>query len=254
MFQRREADALAASTKDLKVFEIFETLSSEGRSRWRSICKTRQLQSGELLYREGEPVEAIFVLEHGDVALFREAIGFPVQLLGRCKKGDILGHIALFAEVLHMESARCSGVCRVLEVSRDDFTAFLIDHPDLHQELEHTATEQYGARLAAGLELGKHREVRMRLSRPVAIRLADGQEREVTLENLSLGGFCMVGAPEQWELGEEVTFALRFPEASLDLAGRVAWRAGDNVGLAFHHTSEQHDAMIQMATHLLLDA
>lgn len=254
MFQRREADAFSVPTRDLKVFEIFENLGSEGRSRWRSICQTRHLEHGELLYREGEPVNAVFVLEQGDVALFREAVGFPVQLLGRGKNGDILGHIALFAEVLHMESARCSGTCRVLEVDRDDFIAFLEDHPELHQELEHAATEQYGARLAAGLELGKHREVRMRLSRPVTLRMSNGREKEVMLENLSLGGFCMVGAPEWWELGEEVAFSLVFPEASMDLSGRVAWRSGDNVGLAFRQTSDQHDAMIQMATHLLLDA
>lgn len=252
MFQRRESDAVAQPRKDLKVFEIFEGLSAEERSRWRSICETRHVQAGEHLYREGEPVDAVFVLETGNLALFREAVGIPVQLLGRCKSGDILGHVALFAEVLHMESARAAGDCRVLKVSRDDFVAFLADHPELHQELEHAATEQYGARLAASLELGKHREVRMRLSRPVTIRLQSGEELEVTLENLSLGGFCMVGAPDAWEIGEEVVFELIFPEASLELSGRVAWRSGNGVGLAFHQTSEQHDAMIQMATHLLL--
>ncbi len=252
MFQRRESDATFASGRDLKVFEIFESLSADQRRRWRRVFQTRDLGASEYLYREGQPVSSLFAVETGDIALFREAIGFPVQLLGRCKPGDILGHVALFAEVLHMESARATGPCRVSEISRDDFIAMMEANPDLNDALEHAATEQYSSRLAAGLELEKHREIRMRLQQRVAIRLEDGGVREVTLENLSLGGFCLDGAPDSWQIGEQVSFEIILPAVDLALTGRVAWRREKLVGLAFHQTSAQHDQLIQMATHVLL--
>ena len=253
MFQRREADVAAASKKDLKIFEVLEGLSSEQRSRWRLAFHARDLEAGTYLYREGDPVRSIYALERGELALFREAVGLPVQLLARCRPGDLLGHVALFAEVLHMESARATGPCRVSEISREDFIAIMEANPDLNDRLEHAATEQYASRLAATLELERHREIRMRVAQRATIRLEDGSPREVTLENLSLGGFCLDGAPEEWQLGEEVSFELMLSRASLALAGRVAWRRGSVVGLAFQQTSSQHDTLIQMATHLLLD-
>ena len=254
MFQRRESDGVSPARKDLKVFEIFENLSAEERARWRQAFTTRQLDTGEYLYREGDPVSSLFALDRGEMALFREAVGFPVQLLGRCKPGDILGHVALFAEVLHMESARATGPCRVSEISRDEFIAMMERNPELNDELEQAATEQYAARLAASLELEKHREIRMRLRQRLAIRLEDGTVRDVTLENLSLGGFCLDGAPDSWQVGENVAFEMIFPAVDLGLTGRVAWRRDKVVGLAFHQTSSQHDALIQMATHLLLSS
>ncbi len=252
MFQRRESDTPSVSGKDLKVFEIFESLNADERRRWSRVFEARDLQPGEYLYREGEPVDSLYALESGDLALFREAVGFPVQLLSRCRPGDILGHVALFAEVLHMESARATGPCRVSAISRDDFIAMMESNPDLNDALEHAATEQYASRLAAGLELEKHREVRMRLQQRVAIRMDDGSVWDVTLENLSLGGFCLEGAPDSWRIGEEVSFEMILPAVDLALTGRVAWRRDKIVGLAFHQTSAQHDQLIQMMTHVLL--
>lgn len=253
MFQRRESDVVALPNPDLKMFEIFDRLTTDEKQAWQERFRPLEVAAGDFLYREGDPVTHLFTLEVGEVTLFQETVGRPVQLLERCGPGDVLGYVALLADKLHLESARAARDCRALRIEREDFGHLLMAHPELHQELEHVATERHAARLAASLELGKHREVRMRLSRRLPLRLAGGEVRTVTLENLSLGGFCVLGAGTSWRIGDSVSFELLLPEAPLPLTARVAWRSGETVGLAFEGTDPRHDTKIQMITHMLVD-
>ena len=62
---------------------------------------------------------------------------------------------------------------------------------------------------------------------------ADGRCRAARLENLSRGGLALSGAPADWNPGKPVGFNLIFDGQELNVTGRIAWRRGDTVGLAF---------------------
>lgn len=240
------------SGADLGALDLFGDLDQATRERWAARCRRREVAPGTLVYREGEAVEAVYGLLAGAVVSFREAVAAPVQLVGRFRPGRIFGHIDLFADGPHLASARATEASRIVEIAREDFESFLDQEPELFERLEVEVTERYGAQLAAALELERHREVRMRVSHQAELELDDGERREVRLENLSVGGFCLRNAPETWLEGEEVRFKLHVPGGALDLGGRVAWRREGNVGLAFDRMSARHDTLIQMAIHLLV--
>lgn len=208
----------------------------------------------EYLFHEGDPTEIFYIVRRGEFAAFRDAVGTPVQLLDRLRRGDFFGHLGLFTDGRHPAAVRATEDSVVLQIKRADLLAFLDEYPELRGELEDLATQRYSALVAAGIEAEKGREVRVRVKNHVDLELEDGTVLPVELDNLSVGGFSLSNAPESWKADEVVHFGLRLPAGTLRLAGRIAWRRGDHVGLAFTEMSAKHDTMIQMAIHLLIDS
>ena len=96
--------------------------------------------------------------------------------------------------------------------------------------------------------------MRLRVGRPVLLDGGDGELHPAWLENLSLGGLCLRGAPPAWAAGDEVTFRLGpAPRPGLFAAtARVAWRRGDRVGLSFTDTPEDPGERLGRALRELL--
>ena len=207
-----------------------------------------------VVVHDGDPADALYVLAEGAVSVFRDTVGSPVQLLDRLTRDDFFGEMSLFEGVTSPATVRATAPSRVLRIGRETLVTYLRDHPGVRFELETTAGRRHSANVAAALELGRRREVRMRLSHEVTLELEDGRRRPVRLENLSVGGFCVHGAPEDWHPESTVTFGLGLELGTVRLSGRVAWRRGDAVGLAFTELATNHDTIIQMAIRLLLDS
>lgn len=213
-----------------------------------------RVPADHFIFREGELSDAFYVIREGALAVVRNAVGEPTQLLARLHPGDFFGEIGLLGSSTHSTSVRSSEPSRLLRIPKEEFLPFLDDHPELKAELEMVANQRHGANLAATLKLGHQREVRMRLACDVVLRLEDGTARPARLENLSVGGFCLHGSPPGWQPEQSVRFALELGMGTLRLAGRVAWRRGDAVGMAFSEMSSNHDAIIQLAIRLLLES
>lgn len=234
----------------LSLFADFEESEIEP---WVDRFTERRVETGEYLYREGQTADTVHGLVSGSVAIFREAVGVPVQLLDRAQPGELVGHVCIFADSDRLASARATSPSHLVSLGKEDFEALLDSRPDLYARLEEEVTEIHSARLAAILELEKSKEVRMRVSYEAELELEDGQRSPVLVDNLSIGGFCVRGAPESWVEGSKQRFRLILPAGPLDLAGRVAWSRGGDCGMAFHQMSKNHDTLVQMAVHLLLE-
>ena len=207
----------------------------------------------QLLMQQGDRATAFFLVKSGALAVYRDAVGHPVQLLGRLHQGDHFGEIALFGTGEATASVRASEESRVLQVEGEAFKGFVERFPHLQLNLQMSAAHRHSENLASVLETGRRREVRIRCRQPVPIELDDGGQQEMVLENLSLGGACLTGAPESWAVGETVSFGLTLREGSLALSGSVRWRLGDSVGLCFEKLSPNHDMLVQMAIRLMLE-
>lgn len=249
--QRRED---AVSRTELRDVALFTDLDDAELDRLAQGFVELRVPADHYIYREGELSDAFYVIREGAVAVFRDAVGEPAQLLVRLRPGDFFGEIGLLGPSTHSTSVRASEPSRLFRIPKEDFLPFLDDHPELKAELEMVATRRHGANLAAALKLGRQREVRMRVNRDVVLRLEDGTAQPARLENLSVGGFCLHGAPPSWQPERSVRFALELGMGTLRLAGRIAWRRGDAVGMAFSEMSANHDAIIQLAIRLLLES
>ena len=152
-----------------------------------------------------------------------------------------------------MASVRATEPSRILRIGRDDLLDFFGDHPEIEQKLQLAAARRHLANVTAMLELGRRREVRIHLGQPVRLEVAEGEVVSAVLENMSLNGLCLDGAPPEWQPGLVVRFGLGLREGLLRLRGRVLWRRDRTVGLLFEKLTPNHDTIIQMAIRVALE-
>ncbi len=205
-----------------------------------------------LVVHDGEISTGFYVVREGSVAVLRQTVGKPEQLLAHLHRGEFFGELGIFGGGRHMASVRSIEPSRILRITREDLREFFGDHPEIEQKLQLAAARRHLANVSALLDLGKRREVRIYLAQPVQLEV-DGVLQTSVLENLSLDGLCLTGAPAAWQAGRDVAFGLGLREGLLRLKGRVLWRREQTVGLRFEKQTPNHDTIIQMAIRVALE-
>lgn len=81
-----------------------------------SACLTHA--SGEFLYRQGDPGDAIYILIEGRAEVIFDTARGP-QVLAELRANDIVGKIAVLCDVPRTVSVRASGPRRTLVVNKD---------------------------------------------------------------------------------------------------------------------------------------
>lgn len=254
--QREPSDRVLA---DLRRCDLFRDLTDHQLARIRGCFEPIEIPAGHLVFQEGDLAEDLYLVGTGTVMVFRDAVGVPVQTLAHLRRGDFFGEMGLLCDIERSASVRATEPSRILKIHKQELFDVLDQHPDIKRRLQMTAAQRHSANMASTLELGRRREVRIRFRHRVTLELDDQETCSATLENLSLGGLCLRGAPESWEVARKVHFGLGLKVGMLPLAARVAWRRGDlsqgdTIGLSFQKMSSNHDKMIQMAIHLLLES
>ena len=199
------------------------------------------VEAGNLLFSHGDAADCVYLVLAGTVTVYRDQVGKPMQLLARVGPGELLGEMCLFDEERRSAAARAATRCRVLRLEREPLRALLDAEPRLAQHIQNTAARRRSLNSAAALQLGQKSEVRIRLRAPARLRLPDGTTLAIELENLSLGGMSLSGAPADWKPGGAVRFDLLADDEPLAVQGRVAWRDGESVGIAFTSQSAGHE-------------
>lgn len=205
-----------------------------------------------LVFREGRPVDAFYVVASGRVVVYRDVVGKPVQLLARVGPTEFFGELALFTQADNTISARALEASCILKIDKQALLDFLDSQPAITLKLQMAAARGHTINAAAALELGQRDEVRIRIDHNVVLMLADGSLQPAVLDNLSPGGLSLRGAPEIWSEGDQVDFNVQFGDDVLHCEGRIAWIQGDLLGFAFTDTSQEHDSMIQHSLRRLL--
>jgi CRP-like cAMP-binding protein len=86
--------------------------------------------AGSHLYKEGEAAVAVFLVESGEVELYRGS-GATRRVLSRVGAGSVLGDIALFGGTLHIASAQALTRVRVFRFNRERLLAELARNPGI---------------------------------------------------------------------------------------------------------------------------
>jgi CRP-like cAMP-binding protein len=85
---------------------------------------------GTHLFREGDVAEACFIVEQGEVELYRVR-GSERSVVSRVGPGSVVGDIAMFQERPYLSSARSTTATRVLRLERDRLIPLLLARPVL---------------------------------------------------------------------------------------------------------------------------
>ena len=219
----------------LRRIPLFSDLEEVDLARVLAVARLERYAAGELLFREGEPVDALYLVREGAVTVFRDAPGKPQQVLARLREGGFFGEMGLLERVRRVASARTAGPTTLLRIDKDDLLCLLADHPPLELRLRNEVIRRHGRNVTALRGVARQEDVRIRLGVEVEAVLPDGARLPLRLENLSAGGLGVTGAPEAWRLETPVRFGLAPPGEPPILAveGTVSWREGEQAGIAF---------------------
>ncbi len=83
---------------------------------------------GTHLFREGEPSDAAYVLQEGEVELYRMTSSGR-SVFGRLGPGAVVGDVAMFQEQPYLSSARTVTGVRALKLERDALVSLLLARP-----------------------------------------------------------------------------------------------------------------------------
>ncbi|HYX23876.1 MAG TPA: cyclic nucleotide-binding domain-containing protein [Thermoanaerobaculia bacterium] len=220
----------------LRQIPLFKDLDDEQLSRLAGLLEVERHPAYKLIFREGDPVDAFYVVEEGLVTVFRDLQGKPQQVLARLEAGGFFGEMGLLNDkARRYASARTAAPTVLLRVEKPDLIELLRENPALELRFRAEVIRRHGMNVSALLGLAGQRDVRIRLGVPAVLELEDGAKLSVILENLSLGGVGLSGVPAAWQTGFLLRFRLGRPgePAILDVNGTVTWREGDTVGIAF---------------------
>src|SRR3954462_2107798 len=231
----------------LRKISLFVDLDDAQLDRLAAVLKEERHPAYQLIFREGDPVDAFYVVREGLVTVFRDVQGKPQQVLARLEEGGFFGEMGLLNDkARRYASARTAAPTVLLRVEKPDLIELLAEIPALELKFRAEVIRRHGMNVSALLGLAGQRDVRIRLGVPAVLELEDGARLSVMLENLSLGGVGLSGVPASWQTGLPLRFRLGRPgePTILEVSGSVSWREGDTVGIAFGPEAAGDPALI----------
>lgn len=85
---------------------------------------------GEVLVRQGDAGDCMYVIQEGQAEIFMERDGKEV-LLRTAQAGEVIGEMALFERVVRSASVRAKGDMRALTVDKRNFLKRINEDPSL---------------------------------------------------------------------------------------------------------------------------
>lgn len=110
----------------LQSVDVFGEATSEQLSLVAAIAKEVRVEAGEVIYRDEEPSDAMYVVAEGRVRLHRGA-----QDVNLVAAGEAFGTWALFDEEARVTTATAVDASLLLRIARGDFLDVLADHVEV---------------------------------------------------------------------------------------------------------------------------
>ena len=162
------ADGMAT---ELSRVDLFRDLSPDAMAHLSGEASVVTLDPGDVLFSEGEPGDAVFVVRKGMLRIFRAAD--PSVTLSTMMPGDALGELAVLNASPRTASAAAIDETQLLRVSKDSVDRVLQDAQNAREML---------GRLAESLTLAREQVVKENLLLDQAVRDRTEQLRLTQLE------------------------------------------------------------------------
>ncbi|MBF0127833.1 MAG: cyclic nucleotide-binding domain-containing protein [Magnetococcales bacterium] len=92
----------------------------------------KKFQAGEVVFRQGDPADCLFVILEGKLEVFVEHEDGTISLLTIMEKHDVFGLISLFRGTPRMATARALTEVRLLSIDQRGFLKWLGEDPSLN--------------------------------------------------------------------------------------------------------------------------
>ena len=112
----------------LQNVDIFSEVSTEQLSHLALIAQDISCVAGDVLYRESDPPQAMYLVLEGRVRLHRSELDVTIA-----STHEVFGTWALFDDEPMVVTATVLEPCRLLRIDRDDFIDLLADYVQITQ-------------------------------------------------------------------------------------------------------------------------
>jgi CRP/FNR family transcriptional regulator, cyclic AMP receptor protein len=109
--------------------ELLEGLDDDGRQRLLASMRRRRLRRGEVLFWEGDPADAAFLVDSGHLLVERTSMLGDVCAVAVVGPGDLVGEQALLSDEPRTATVRTIGPTQLRVLTSTAFAALRDDHP-----------------------------------------------------------------------------------------------------------------------------
>src|SRR5271157_3933427 len=122
-------DASAISL--LKRVPVFSSLSDQEFEFLGAHLVQRRFGAGEIIFTEGESCAGLYVVQTGNVRIFKSSAGGREQVLAIDGPGSSIAELPVFDGGDYPASAQAITACSLLFVSKQDFQSLCLQHPQV---------------------------------------------------------------------------------------------------------------------------
>ncbi len=137
-------DQLNAIDK-MRELPLLSDVPTEALSALVSHLVLRHFPANEVIYAEGTPGDALYIVETGEVKLLDSAFS-DAQLLERVKPSETFGEMALLTGRTRAECARASTDTTIWVLYRADFDDLMVQYPEISVSLSRAISERLKSR------------------------------------------------------------------------------------------------------------
>jgi CRP-like cAMP-binding protein len=221
------------SEPSLRGLPAFAGVDEDRLARLAAHLRERTCRPNEVVYRNGDPCDGLYIVVTGAILLRTEVPGQPIDRVFDLGAGEIFGEEELGGAPRAL-AARALGATTLWHLPIAPLRELMREHPFVETLLRALGVRRRSSRLRARLAPSSRREPRIWVDRQVMVTI-DGERVGVRLEDLSPGGACFAMVPESWTAGREIDLALSIPGRPdlLRARGTIRWHDNASAGIEF---------------------
>jgi CRP/FNR family transcriptional regulator len=128
---RMAATRNTSTTEILRQVAIFSSLNETEFAFLAARVVQRKFAAGEIVFSEGEPCSGMYVIQSGNVRIFKSSAGGREQVLSIDGPGGSIAELPVFDGGSYPASAQAITPTMLLFFSRQDFHTLCREHPDV---------------------------------------------------------------------------------------------------------------------------
>jgi CRP-like cAMP-binding protein len=125
------ADKELSALTLLKRVPVFSSLSDQELGFLAARLLQRRFSAGELIFGEGQACAGLYVIETGNVRIFKTSVGGREQVLAIEGPGNSIAELPVFDGGNYPASAQAITDCLLVFFSKEDFQALCLKHPQV---------------------------------------------------------------------------------------------------------------------------
>ena len=114
---------------------VIDAVSTQVRDLLEARGQRIELDRGELLFRQGDPGDAFYLVLSGRLRVMRSRAGLPPLIFGDAVRGQVVGELAVITGSSRAATVEAARQSVLLEISKADFDQIITSHPEIMRPL-----------------------------------------------------------------------------------------------------------------------